>query len=172
MGDNMLYNRDYIFNFNVELYSKYIMNPGQFNKRIQFLKNISTKNEFGGTQYITEPCTNVSEGTDTSVTWGSLEPYRQYKQLVETAGVSELDGAIVLKIRFRDSFYPDKSMTFRDISDPNEIDPVIYSIQAILPYYPGAKQSFQSTTDVVFKNKNFVWVVGIKTDNSYINLVS
>lgn len=148
------------------------MNPGQLNKRVQFLTNTSTKNDYGGTQYITEPCSNVSDGIDDSVTWGSLEPYRQYKQLTETADIAQLDSAIVLKIRYRNSFTPTKSMLFRDVSDPNEIEPPLYSIQSILPYFPGAKQSFQASNDVVFQNKKFVWIVGIKTDQSYINLVS
>ncbi len=148
------------------------MNPGQFNRRIQFFQNISTQNEYGGTEYITQPCPGVSEGADTSVTWGSLEPYRQYKQLTEVADISQLDSAIVLKIRYRDSFKPDKSMLFRDISDiPNGEQPM-YAIQSILPYYPGAKSSFQAANDVVFNIRKFIWIVGVKTDNSYINSLS
>lgn len=146
------------------------MNPGQLNRRVQFFENISTQNDYGGTEYVTQPCPNVSQGTDTSVTWGSLEPYRQYKQLTETADVAQLDSAIVLKIRYRESFTPTKSMLFRDISDTDGQQ--LYAIQSILPYYPGAKQSFQAANDVVFNPKKFIWIVGVKTDNSYINLLS
>jgi hypothetical protein len=146
------------------------MNPGQLNRRVQFFENISTKNDYGGTEYVTQPCPNVSDGTDTSVTWGSLEPYRQYHQITQTADITQLDSAIILKIRFRESFIPTKSMIFRDVSDGDGQQ--LYGIQSILPYYPGAKASFQASNDVVFNQKKFIWIVGVKTDQSYINLVS
>jgi hypothetical protein len=148
------------------------MNPGQLNRRVQFFTNTSTENEFGGSSYITEPCYGVSEGADSSVTWGSLEPYRQYKQIRETADITQLDSAIVLKIRYRNGFTPNKSMLFRDISDLPTGEQPMYVIQSILPYYPGAKQSFQSNADVVYNIRKFIWIVGVKTDNSYLNLLS
>lgn len=146
------------------------MNPGQLNRRVQFFINTSTENEYGGTEYITEPCLGISDGIDSSVTWGSLEPYRQYHQITQTADITQLDSAIILKIRYRESFTPTKSMIFRDVSDNDGQQ--MFAIQSILPYYPGAKASFQATNDVVFNQKKFIWIVGIKTDQSYINLFS
>jgi len=38
----------------------------------------------------------------------------------------------------------------------------IYTIHAILPYYPGTKSAFQNSSSKTYKDKNFVFILGVK----------
>jgi SPP1 family predicted phage head-tail adaptor len=139
------------------------MNPGQFNKRVQFLQITYVKNEFGGT---------TPNLTPILTTWGALTPYREYRQSVMQAGATTLESNIVLKIRYRDSFQPNESMKFRDVSDSDDVNSPIYSIVSVLPYYPGAKLTFENNQETVYQDRLFRWIVGTKEDNSYLNIHS
>lgn len=138
------------------------MNPGLFNKRIKFLKETSTQNEYGGAVTTLTPVANVSNGSDTSVTWGALEPIKQNNQFAMEAGASILNGDRILKIRKRDGFYPEKNMLFQDVSEPGNPNPDTYTIVSILPYWPGTKASFQNNQETAYHDQYFVFMLGIK----------
>jgi SPP1 family predicted phage head-tail adaptor len=125
------------------------MNPGVFNKRIKFIQVSSTQNEFGGAAPIE---------TDILTTWGSLEPVRQYNQWAIEAGASVLNQDRILKIRYRESFQPSKSMLFIDESAPD----TAYTIHAISPYWPGTKTGFEVADDKVYQDKRYLYIVGVK----------
>lgn len=127
------------------------MNPGQFNKRITFMQQSYTTNDSGGT---------TPSLTDILTTWGSLEPFRQYNQAAIEAGANVAHGDRILKIRYRNSFQPDKTMQFRDEAAPD----VYYTIASIIPYWPGTKTTFENSQETVYHDKNFVYIVGIKVD--------
>jgi SPP1 family predicted phage head-tail adaptor len=139
------------------------MNPGQFNKRIKFIKITGTPDIYGG---------RIATYTDFLTTWGSLEPMRQYNQLSFAAGTSELNEDVILKLRYRESFRPDKTFLFVDVSDPTEINAPIYSIKSVLPYYPGTKIGFENNQETAYQNKLFIYIIGVKTEDSYLNLFS
>lgn len=138
-------------------------NPGQFNKRIEFLRITTIQNQYGGTTPTITPILT---------TFGALTPYREYNQQVNTGGDTALESNRVLTIRFRNSFTPKNDMLFRDVSDPNEINPAIYTIKSILPYYPGTKVTFENNSQIAYQNKRYVYMIGVKQDNSYLNIVS
>lgn len=132
------------------------MNPGKLNKRIKFIQLVNNDDGYGGTN---------PTYTDILTTWGALEPIRQYNQLAIEAGASVLNEDTTLIIRARNGFRPDKSMLFTDQSDPTKV----WAIKSVLPYYPGTKQGFESKQDAVYHDKEFVYIVGIKTEDSYVN---
>lgn len=132
------------------------MNPGQLNRRIIFTQLTNTKNEYGGT---------TSHPTTVLETWGSLSPIRQYNQIAIEAGASAANGDIILIIRYRNSFQPAINMLFMDEQSPQ----IVYTIKSILPYYPGTKVTFENASTKPYQNKLFIYIVGVKTDNSWIN---
>jgi len=138
------------------------MNPGQFNRRIKFYQITSTESQYGGS---TPVITNLL------TTWGSLKPFKQYNQNTLSGDATPLLGDITCIIRYRDSFAPAENMLFRDVSDPANPGP-LYSIKAISSYFPGTKLSFENNQETVYQSKLFVFMVGVKQDNSYLNLVS
>lgn len=139
------------------------MNPGQFNKRIKFLQETTTQNQYLGAETVLTPVTNVSSGgSDNSVTFGSLEPIRQYHQFAIEAGASVLNQDIILKIRKRAGFEPTKSMVFQNVSDPDNENPDTYTILTILPYWPGAKAAFQNNQESVYHDEYFLYIIGVK----------
>ena len=141
------------------------MNPGLFNKRIRFFVETATQNEYGGSVTTLTPLSNVSPDAkdgDHTATWGALEPIRQYHQFAIEAGASVMNGDRFLKIRKRASFYPTKDMVFQDISDPNNTNPDTYTIISVLPYWPGAKASFQNGQETAYHDQYFVWMLGVK----------
>lgn len=132
------------------------MNPGKLNRRIHFQLLTNQKNEYGGTTPV------ISEEL---TTWGSLEPIRQYNQIAIEAGATALNGDRILTIRYRDSWKPKENMLFMDESNPNDV----FAIKSILPYYPGTKSTFQNTQNKPYQDKLFIYILGVKTDNSWIN---
>lgn len=132
------------------------MNPGKLNKRIRFQLITNTKNQFGGTTPVV---------TNSLVTWGSLSPIRQYNQVAIEAGATVLNGDIILIIRYRKGWQPLKNMLFMDESTPN----IVYIIKSILPYYPGIKTTFENSQNKPYQDKLFIYIVGVKTENSWIN---
>lgn len=134
------------------------MNPGKLNHRIQFSQTSpSTPDASGGVNEIITPVV-CSDTTPTNVTWGSLEPIKQYNQLAIEAGASILNGDKILVIRYRNMFQPTKSMIFEDLNNPGDI----YTVHSITPYYPGTKASFQNTQAVVYKDQVFIFILGVK----------
>lgn len=135
------------------------MNPAKLNHRIRFSQLIGSEpDEFGGVNVVYEPVECSTNTTDTSVTWGSLEPIKQYQQMSLEGSASVLNGDKILVIRYRKNFTPAKDMIFEDLNTPGDI----YTIHSILPYWPGTASSFQNTQNKVYKDTNFVFILGIK----------
>lgn len=133
------------------------MNPGKLNHRIRFIQLTQTQNEYLGSEVTGVPviCSDI-EPTD--VTWGDLQPIRQYNQLALEAGASVLNGDKILIIRYRKTWQPEKDMLFEDITNAG----IFYTIHAILPYYQGAKATFQNTDETPYQDKVFIYILGIK----------
>ncbi len=132
------------------------MNPGQLNRRVKFIELTSAKNEYGGT---------TPQRTTALETWGSLSPVRQYNQIAIEAGATAGNGDIILIIRYRNAFEPKINMLFIDKQTPD----VVYTIKSILPYYPGSKVTFENSDTKPYQNKYFIYIVGVKTEDSWIN---
>jgi len=133
------------------------MNPGKLNHRIRFFQETSTQNSSGGAVATNVPVV-CSQTIPTDVTWGDLQPIKQYHQWAIEAGASVLNGDKTLVIRYRKAFTPTKSMLFEDLNNPGDI----YTVHAISPFYPGTKSSFQNTEATVYKDQVFVFILGIK----------
>jgi hypothetical protein len=133
------------------------MNPGKLNHRIRFMQETVSFDDAGG-QTVTYTPVVCSQTDPTDVTWGDLQPIKQWNQLALEAGASVLDGDRTLVIRWRSSFYPTKSMLFEDLNNPGDI----YTVHSILPYYPGSKSTFQNTDAAVYKDQVFVFILGKK----------
>lgn len=134
------------------------MNPGKLNHRIKFTQTSSSApDQFGGVDEILTPVI-CSETIPTDVTWGSLEPIKQYNQLAIEAGASILNGDKILVIRYRKNFVPTKSMIFEDLNNPGDI----FTVHSITPYYPGTKAIYQNSQETVYKDQLFVFILGIK----------
>lgn len=135
------------------------MNPGKLNHRIKFSQEVSTPNPNGaGGQIVTTIPVVCSETTPTDTTWGDLQPIKQWNQLAIEAGASVLNGDRTLVIRYRQGFYPTKSMIFEDLNNPGDI----YTVHSILPTYPGSKSTFQNADAAVYKDQVFVFILGKK----------
>jgi len=132
------------------------MNPAKLNHRIRFAQLSSTTDQYGGNTATESPVVVTDTGSDT--TWGGLEPIRQYQQAGLEAYASVLNESKILTIRFRSFFTPTKDMIFEDLNTPGDI----YTIHSILPYWPGAKVTFQNLDDKVYKDRNFVFILGVK----------
>lgn len=132
------------------------MNPGKLNRRIKFISLSSTKNEYGGTTPVQTP---------EITTWGSLEPIKQYNQMAIEAGATTENGDRILVIRYRASWQPKANMLFVNESEDN----IVYTIKSILPYYPGFNRNTLRDENKVFQDKEYIYIVGIRTDNSWIN---
>jgi hypothetical protein len=133
------------------------MNPGKLNHRIQFALETSVPNTYGGVSISLVPVV-CSETVPTDVTWGDLQPIRQYHQSAIEAGANVMNGDKVLKIRYRKMFYPTKGMIFYDLNNPGDT----FTVHAILPYDPGTKSAFQSNQSTVYKDQIFIFILGIK----------
>jgi hypothetical protein len=133
------------------------MNPGKLNHRIRFMQETVSFDDAGGQTITTTPVV-CSQTDPTDVTWGDLQPIKQWNQLALEAGASVLDGDRTLVIRWRASFYPKKDMLFEDLNNPGDI----YTVHSILPYYPGSKSTFQNTDAAVYKDQVFVFILGKK----------
>lgn len=134
------------------------MNPGKLNHRIRFAeKGVASTDAYGGVTVSETPCV-VSEVEPTDVTWGSLEPIRQYNQAALEAGANILRGDKTLIIRYRNNWQPKKDMIFEDLNNAGDI----YTVHAILPYWPGTKPGFQNSQDTVYRDKNYIYIVGVK----------
>lgn len=125
------------------------MNPGKLNHRIKFYSLQSVGNIYGGV---------TANRIELITTWGSLEPIKQYNQTAIEAGASVLNGDKMLVIRYRKSFTPIKNMEFEDLNTAGDI----YTVRAILPYWPGTMATFQTKQDKVYKDTNFVFILGTK----------
>lgn len=125
------------------------MNPAKLNHRIKFSQLTATQDEYGGV---------TPAPVELLTTWGDLQPIRQYNQAAIEAGASVLNGDKQLIIRYRNAFTPAKDMIFEDLNTPGDI----YTVHAILPYYQGAKNTFQNLNEKVYKDKNFIYIVGVK----------
>lgn len=136
------------------------MNPGLFNKRIKFLQETAPTDEFGGANPVLAPVPNVSDATDPSTTWGSLEPIRQYHQFAIEAGASVMNGDKILKIKKRAAFTPNKSMVFQDVSNPGITE--TYTIVTVSPYWPGTKSGFQNNQETTYHDQYFLYIVGVR----------
>lgn len=132
------------------------MNPGKLNRRIQFIELTSQKNEYGGTTPFQTPSIE---------TWGSLEPIRQYNQIAIEAGATAENGDRIMVIRYRASWQPKVNMLFVNQSEPG----IVYTIKSISPYYPGTVSNFQNKQETVYQDQKYIYIVGIRTDNSWIN---
>jgi head-tail adaptor len=136
------------------------MNPGKLNHRIKFSQQTGTPiNEYGGSTPVYTPAV-CSDTVPTDVTWGSLEPIKQWNQAAIEAGANILNGDKVLIIRYRKNFTPTKSMIFEDLNNPGDI----FTVHSILPYYPGSKSSFENNQQTVYKDQVFVFILGKKRD--------
>lgn len=133
------------------------MNPGKLNHRLQFSQEVSTQNIYGGADIILMPVV-CSQTVPTNVTWGSVEPIKQWNQVAMEAGASVLNGDRQIVIRYREMFYPTKSMIIEDLNNPGDI----YTVHSILPYYPGTKSTFQNTEKTVYKDQVFVFILAKK----------
>lgn len=133
------------------------MNPGKLNHRIRFAQLTATVNDYGYTPPV-ETAVVCSQTAPTDVTWGNLEPIKQYDQFAIELGASVLNGDRALIIRHRNNFTPTKDMIFEDLNNPGDI----YTIKAISPYYPGTKIAFQSNQQQVYKDNVWVFILGIK----------
>lgn len=134
------------------------MNAGKLNHRIKFSQIISgVPDEFGGITPTIIPVV-CSETSPTDVTWGSLEPIKQWNQQAMEAGANVFNGDKMLVIRYRSNFTPTKSMIFEDLNNPGDM----YDIHSIIPYWPGAKQTFQGTKDPVYKDQVYIFILGKK----------
>ncbi len=129
------------------------MNPGKLNTRITFSEITSTKNIYGGT---------TPTRTDILTTWGSLEPVKAFNQIALEAGATVMNEDRICVIRYRASFTPKANMQFRD--DNNE--GVVYTIKSITPYYPS---TLSRVPNGPYQDKLYVYIVGVKTDDSWIN---
>lgn len=135
------------------------MNPGKLNHRIRFSQLSNTgPDEFGGVNVVYEPVVCSTNTSDASVTWGSLEPIKQYQQVALEGSASVLNGDKILVIRFRKDFTPKKDMIFEDLNTPGDT----YTIHSILPYWPGTSNQFQGAQSSVYKDRNFIFILGIK----------
>lgn len=132
------------------------MNPGKLNRRLQFIELTNQKNEYGGTTALQTP---------TIETWGSLEPIKQYNQIAIEAGATAENGDRIAIIRYRASWKPKVNMLFVNQSEPG----IVYTIKSISPYYPGAIANFQNKQESVYQDREYIYIVGIRTDNSWIN---
>jgi SPP1 family predicted phage head-tail adaptor len=135
------------------------MNPGKLNKRIQFIELTNVKNNYGGTTPVQTPSIE---------TWGSLEPIRQYNQMAIEAGATAENGDRIMIVRYRKGWQPKANMLFVNLTEPN----IVYTIKTISPYYPGTKAIFQNAQDSVYQDQQYIYVVGVRTDNSWINIHS
>lgn len=133
------------------------MNPGKLNHRIRFAQLTATPNDYGYASPVETPvvCTDIAP-TDT--TWGDLQPIRQYNQFAIEQGASVLNGDKMLIIRYRQSWQPTKDMIFEDMNTPGDI----YTIKSILPYQQGAKSTFQNSDSKVYKDRDYIFILGIK----------
>lgn len=134
------------------------MNPGQLNHRIQFIQLVPTVEDQYGGRNVTQVPVVCSDTVPTDVTWGSLMPIRQYHQSAIEAGANVLNGDRVLIIRWRKNFYPTNDMIFADLNNPGDV----YTVQSILPDYPGIKSNFQSKQTQVYKDQVFIFILGVK----------
>lgn len=133
------------------------MNPGKLNHRIRFMQEVATPDGNGGSVMTTEPVV-CSETTPTDVTWGDLQPIKQWNQAAFEAGLSVENGDKMLIIRYRKNFQPTKSMIFEDLNNPGDT----YTVRAISPYQPGSKSTFQNTDQTVYKDQVYVFIMGVK----------
>jgi len=132
------------------------MNPGKLNHRLQFKRQVSTQNDSGGS-VLTYTDLVVSETDPINVTWGSLEPIKQWNQLAIEAGASVMTQDRVCILRYRALFGNNpgaffKASTIEDLNNPGNV----YMFHSILPYQPGSKSTFQNTDQQVYKDR--VWV--------------
>lgn len=132
------------------------MNPGKLNRRIKFIELTHVENEYGGT---------TPQQTASLTTWGSLEPIRQYNQIAIEAGATAENGDRILIIRYRQSWQPTTNMLFVNESE----DDIVYTVKSILPYYPGYNRNTLRDENKVFQDKEYIYIVGVRTDNSWIN---
>lgn len=135
------------------------MNPGKLNHKIRFIQEVATQNASGGTTMTTVPVV-CSDGPDTDITRGSLEPLSRvgiYNQLANELGSTVFNLGKICIIRNRKSFRPDKTMLFEDVNTPGDI----YTIHSVAPYWPGTKSTFQSSQEQVYKDNVYVFIVGI-----------
>lgn len=133
------------------------MNPGKFNHRIRFMQETTAPDGYGGVTVSFVPVV-CSDNVPTDVTWGDLQPIKQWNQLALEAGASVLNGDRTLIIRYRKNFTPDKSMLFEDLNTPGEL----YTVHSISPYYPGSKSNFQNNDQQVYNDNVFVFILGKK----------
>lgn len=136
------------------------MNPGKLNHRIKFSLETSTQNASGGSVVTLEPVC-CSDTIPNDVTWGDLQPLSRvsiYNQLAVELGASAFNLSKILVIRYRKNFTPAKNMIFEDLNTPGDI----YTVHSIVPYYPGTKSQFQNSQQQVYKDKVYIFVVGIK----------
>src|SRR4051812_42818054 len=89
------------------------MNPGKLNHRLQFKKQVSTRNSSGGS-IVSYTDLVVSETTPTNVTWGSLEPIKQWNQLAIETGASVMTQDRVAIVRYRNLFGSNPGAFFKD----------------------------------------------------------
>lgn len=136
------------------------MNPGKLNHRIKFSLETSTVDQFGGVSVVSHPVV-CSDTVPTDTTWGSLEPMSNrsaYNQLFVELGATVFNLSKMLAIRWRKSFTPTKAMIFEDLNNPGDI----YTVHAIMPYYPSVKTTMVSNDQKPFKDQVFILIVGIK----------
>jgi head-tail adaptor len=133
------------------------MNPGQLNHRIKFSQLVSATDQYGG---VSESLQDVvcSETLTPSITWGVVEPIRQYHQWAIEAGANVLNGDKVLIIRYRDFWQPTKSMIFEDLETPGDV----YNVQSMTPYYQGTKSGFQAKQSTAYRDQNYIQILGVK----------
>jgi hypothetical protein len=136
------------------------MNIGKLNHRLRFAQlSNGPVSPSGGYSVIETPCV-CSTSTPTDQTWGSCEPYREYHQKVMEADATVLNSSRLVVIRYRNMWQPLKDMIFEDMNTPGDI----YTIHSVTPYYPGAKVTFQSSQDTVYKDKEYVFILGTKRE--------
>lgn len=132
------------------------MNPGKLNHRLKFSQQTGMSNTSGGTTVSLSPLV-LSDTAPTDVTWGSLEPIKQWNQLVMNAAASVLDQDRICIIRYRVLFGSSPAIFFKDTEFEDLNNPgIFYMVHSVLPYQPGSKSTFQNTDQQVYKDN--VWV--------------
>lgn len=133
------------------------MNPGKLNHRIRFAQLTAVGDGYGGASASETPVV-CSQSEPTDVTWGSLEPIKQWNQFAIEQGASVLNGDRMLVIRYRAAFTPTKDMIFEDLNHPGDT----YMVKSVTPYYPGTRSIFQNSQQQVYKDNVFIFILGIK----------
>lgn len=133
------------------------MNPGKLNHRLRFSQETDTINDAGGSTESEIPVV-CSDTVPTDVTWGSVEPIKQWNQQAMEAGANVFNGDRMIVIRFRMTFTPTKSMLIYDLNNPGDV----YTVHSLLPFDPGTKSSFQNSQQTPYKDQKFVFILGKK----------